>query len=44
MVWHIDIHRIKLIELSGIAGSLAERLPVLHIVGAPATPLQVSAL
>lgn len=27
---------------SGIAGSLAERLPIIHIVGAPSTALQVS--
>lgn len=27
---------------SGIAGCLAERVPVLHIVGAPSTSLQVS--
>lgn len=27
---------------SGIAGSLAERLPILHIVGAPSTALQSS--
>jgi len=27
---------------SGVAGSLAERLPVLHIVGAPSTALQAN--
>jgi pyruvate decarboxylase len=32
---------IQLIVLSGVAGSLAERLPILHIVGAPSTALQV---
>jgi pyruvate decarboxylase len=28
--------------ISGIAGSMAERLPVLHLVGAPSSQMQVS--
>ena len=35
----VELNKICLL-LSGIAGSLAERLPVLHIVGAPSTALQ----
>jgi pyruvate decarboxylase len=34
--------RSALMTLSGVAGSLAERLPILHIVGAPSRTLQVS--
>lgn len=35
------IERVVTDGISGIAGCLAERVPVLHIVGSPSTKLQV---